>query len=184
MTTEKIKAQDFSSQDIEARVEWINNPSINSTMFFDLPATVEDTTKWYKRIITNENRADFSFFLDKENTLIGMGGLTGIDSKSKNAEFYVMINPDYHSRGYGKRISQWLFNYAFLKFDLHKLYLHTNNDNVYAYKIYEDSGFVLEGILRQHKIKNGFYLDRRFYGLLQKEWEDMPWKENQIQTVF
>ena len=35
--------KDFSAEDINTRVEWINNPAINKSMYFELPATIEKT---------------------------------------------------------------------------------------------------------------------------------------------
>lgn len=172
-------ARTFSEADIETRVAWINDARINRTMFFDVPASVENTRNWFRNNIGSTNRADFTF-AEENGTIIGMGGFTGIDSTHANAEFYVMVNPEMQGKGYGKKISKWLFNYAFVKFNLNKIYLYTNDDNVTAYKIYEDCSFALEGILRKHKMKNGQFQDRRCYGLLQEDWKKLDWSETEI----
>lgn len=70
-----------------------------------------------------------------------------------------------------------MYNYAFSVLELNKIYLYTNDDNVAAYRIYEKYGFQLEGILRNHKWKNGKFQNRRFYGLLKSEWEESEWKK-------
>jgi|SRR5690554_238438 len=166
----------FTKEDIQTRVDWINNPLIHNTMFFDLPATVENTEKWFTNNIGNNNRVDFSF-KNEEGELIAMGGFTGIHLEHKNAEFYVMVNPKLHGQGIGKKVSIWMYNYAFSQLDLHKIYLYTNDDNISAYSIYEKVGFKLEGVLREHKWKNGKYQNRRFYGLLKSEWDKIKWKQ-------
>lgn len=173
----------FSEQDVATRVDWINNPAINESMFFELPATVEKTLAWSKSIVQNKRRIDFTF-VDRDINFIAMGGFTEIDPVHKNAEFYIMVNPAMHGKGYGKKISKWLYNYAFLTYDLNKIYLYTNDSNHSAYKIYENSGFKLEGIMRSHKWKNGAFQDRRFYGLLQSEWREAEWKTDTIQYNF
>ena len=175
----KIKASQFSEKDIQSRVDWINNPLINSHMFFELPATIEKTEQWYKANIGNTKRIDFTFF-DEVDTPIAMGGFTGIDEIHQNAEFYVMVNPDIHGRGIGKKVSRWMFNYFFVKLGLNKIYLYTNDSNVSAYKIYEDCNFKLEGVLREQKFKNGALENRRFYGLLRREWMESDWKVGHI----
>lgn len=172
----QINPRRFSDEDIITRVQWINDPRINNSMFFELPASVEKTKKWFKTLQHNTGRIDFSF-LNIHGDLIAMGGLTGITKEHKNAEFYIMVNPEMHGQGIGKKVSIWIYNYAFSVLDLHKLYLYTNDDNVSAYSIYEKSGFKLEGVLREHKWKNGFFQNRRFYGLLKSEWEDKEWKK-------
>lgn len=178
----QIIPKKFSDKDIVNRVQWINNSRINQTMFFDLPATVENTQKWYDAIQNSKNRIDFSFY-NEEGLVIAMGGFTGINFLHKNAEFYVMVNPELQGQGIGKHVSFWMYNYAFSNLNLHKIYLYTNDDNVAAYSIYEKAGFTLEGILREHKWKNGKFQNRRYYGLLISEWDEQPWKkiiENEI----
>src|SRR5690606_38900289 len=157
----KISAKYLAEEDLMTRVVWINDPRINNSMFFEIPATLQKTKDWFIANVGNKRRVDFSFF-DDNRILIAMGGFTGIDATNCHAEFYVMVNPDMQGLGVGKRISKWMFNYAFLKFDLHKIFLYTNDSNVKAYKIYEDASFRLEGILREHKWKNGeFQKDRK-----------------------
>lgn len=172
----EIKAKKFSMEDVPARVAWINNPLINTSMFFELPATIEKTERWCDNIQSNVSRIDFSF-QDQDGQYLAMGGFTGMNAEHKNGEFYVMVNPNLQGQGIGKRVSKWMYNYAFSVIGLHKIFLYTNDDNVKAYKIYENSGFMLEGVLREHKWKNGSFQNRRFYGLLRSEWEQLDWKK-------
>jgi diamine N-acetyltransferase len=173
----ELKVKRFSKNEVELRVNWVNNSKINKQMTFELPATIQKTLLWCKTLKNRDNRVDFSFFNEK-GLCVGMAGLVSICNKDKNAEFYVMINPDCHRKGYGKQVSEWLFNYGFSVLNLHKIYLYTNDDNIAAYKIYESYNFKLEGILREHKSREGAFLNRRFYGLLKSEWQDLNWKKN------
>lgn len=172
----EFKPRRFDSKDIPIRVDWINDLRINQTMFFDLPASIENTEKWYKANFGKKNRIDFSFF-DIDNICIAMGGFTDINPLHKNAEFYVMVNPEMQGKGIGKQVSFWMYNYAFSILDLNKIFLYTNDDNIAAFSIYEKAGFQLEGVLRNHKWKNNKFQNRRFYGLLKSEWENLEWKE-------
>lgn len=178
----EIKAKRFSEADIAIRVDWINNPLVNQTMFFDLPASIENTKKWFEANVGNKNRIDFCFF-DADGVCVAMGGFTSITEEHQNAEFYVMVDPSKQGQGIGKYVSRWMYNYAFSILKLNKIYLYTNDDNVAAYSIYEKSGFQLEGILRNHKWKNGKFQNRRFYGLLKSEWKLVEWKEEQYEVL-
>lgn len=171
-----IKPFRFSENDIPTRVEWINDPLINQSMFFDLPASVKKTKTWFNNNIGNTERIDFTF-KNIEDVIIAMGGLTSISAEHKNAEFYIMVNPTLHGMGIGKNVSIWIYNYAFSVLDLNKVFLYTNDNNLKAYTIYENAGFKLEGILRQHKVKNGSFQNRRFYGLLRSEWVTLKWNK-------
>src|SRR5690625_971618 len=172
----KLIPKYFNENHIKLRVEWINNPSINNNMFFELPASVEKTKEWYERNKGNRSRVDFTF-LNSDNLIVAMGGFTKINKTHKNAEFYIMVRPGSQGQGIGGSSSKWLYNYAFSVLNLEKIYLYTNDNNVAAYKIYEDAGFKLEGTLRKDHWKNSSFIDRRFYGLLREEWEHFAWRK-------
>lgn len=178
----KIIPRRFNKHDIEERVIWINNSKINSNMFFNTPATVQDTEIWYDINVGSSVRIDFTF-TNEMGSIIAMGGFTTISIEHKNAEFYVMVHPEMHGEGIGKLTSFWMYNYGFSKLDLHKIYLYTNDDNISAYKIYEKAGFTLEGIQRDQKWKNERFQNRRLYGLLQTEWENLDWKKCVVDEI-
>lgn len=175
---QQIKARYFKREDIPTKVLWMNDSRINQQMFFKLPASVEETKVWFDNNIGNRNRVDFSFVLN--SSYVAMGGFTNIDYLAMHAEFYVMVNPEIHGKGIGSKVSIWMYNYAFAKLNLNKIYLYTNNDNISACRMYENAGFKLEGVLRQHKLKNKMLLDRRFYGLLRTEWEMQEWCDKNV----
>lgn len=177
----KLKAKYFQKKDINIRVNWINDARINKTMYFDIPATVDKTLIWFENNVNNHKRIDFTFE-DEKGGIVAMGGYTSVDKTHLNAEFYIMINPELHGKGLGTKISKWLFNYAFLKLNLNKIYLFTNDENEKAYRLYEKCGFSLEGVMRKHKFKNDKFQNRRFYGLLRDEWEQLEWKS--LELIF
>jgi lipopolysaccharide/colanic/teichoic acid biosynthesis glycosyltransferase/RimJ/RimL family protein N-acetyltransferase len=179
----KLRAKRFKQTDIETRVDWINDARIHTTMYFELPATIEKTKEWYKRNISNGSRSDFTF-VDMQSNRVAMGGYTHIDLRNGHAEFHIMVNPIFQGKGIGKKVTRWLLNYAFITYGLNKIYLYTNNDNSAAYCIYEKYNFKLEGILRQHQFKDGSHRDRRFYGLLRTEWDEALWRETHIKWDF
>lgn len=178
----KIIPAKFARKDIVERVNWINNPAINKSMYFELPATKEKTKKWFLDNSGNKTRIDFTFRNEIEE-IIAMGGLTNINTEHSNAEFYIMVNPVLHGRGIGTKISKWINNYAFSVLSLNKVFLYTNDENEYAYKIYEKVGFQLEGVLREQKWKNGKFINRRFYGLLKREWKQMEWSKDIVDVL-
>lgn len=168
--------KNFSDADITTRVSWINDSSINTSMYFHLPATIEQTQKWYQSNKTKTNRKDFTFFTD--NNIVAMGGLVSIDTESNHAELYIMVNPNLHGQGWGKKSTKWLLFYAFEYLKLNKVYLFTDGANVSGYHLYESIGMIYEGTMRQHKLKNKELRDRRIYSILNEEWKLIDYKED------
>ncbi len=174
----KILIKYFSKKHIKARVGLINNSLINNSMFFNLPATIKETTKWFDD--KNDNLRTDLTFLSCNNDIIAMGGITNINPTDKTGELYIFVDPNFHRKGIGSRATKWIVNYGFLKLNLNKIYLLTNDNNASAYRIYENLGFKQEGVLREHKWKNNCFIDRKFYGLLKSEWNHQDYKRQRV----
>lgn len=170
-------------EDLQTRVAWFNQQSVYRQMTFDIPSSLADTEEWFSRNRLNRNRADFCFFLrDDENevTRVAMGGLVDISQRHRRAEIYVVVNPEMTGRGIGQKTVQWLCNYGFSELNLMRIYLFTLPDNARAQRLYELSGFVREGVLRQHVYHRNNLTDRHVYGLLRKEWLQQPWRDEGV----
>lgn len=164
-----MKIQKLSKKHLSTRYTWLNHPKIFQHMNMQYPITLEETESWYSRAILNTKRVDLAFIEDDK--VVAMTGLTDINTVDSIAEFYIMVEPNCQSKGYGKQTTIFTINYAFLNFNLRKIYLYTNSFNERANNLYEKLGFVLEGKLRNHKFKNGEYIDRCIYGLLKEDWQ-------------
>ena len=153
-------------QDLEARVEWFNSPSVYRYMSIEVPMSLADTELWFANSRQNPQRRDFVVLLrdDGQESPVAMCGLTSIDSRSRNAELYIMADPERQGRGYGTIAVTWLCNYGFCELGLYRIYLTVLAHNARARRLYERLGFALEGTLRHHVYCGGAYCDRLLFG--------------------
>lgn len=175
----RIIVRRLEREDLEARVAWFNHPSTYEQMTIDIPVSLAGTEEWFSRNRLNRSRADFCLFTQNEEgamTRAAMCGLVDIDSYHRRAELYVAVNPEMTGRGIGRKAVQWLCNYGFSELNLLKIYLFTFPQNQRAQRLYERTGFVLEGILRQHVFHRGRFTDRCAYGILRDEWLKQQWR--------
>ena len=160
--------------DLVHRVEWINNPEINSTLTFVTPVSLASTEKWFESTITDNSKLNLSFFLKENDEYIPLGfsGFIGIDRNNRRAELFITIgNTTYQGRGLGKKIVTFLIRFGFSDLNLRKIYLTTLENNERAKKLYEACGFVQDGKLRQHFYHQGRYLDCYHMSLLRNDVE-------------
>lgn len=161
----------LTKEDLQLRVNWMNNPKVYSSMHFETPVLMDNTIRWFENIIGNHKRADLAF--EENGEVVAFGGLTNIDSEIKKAELYIFVNPGNQKGGIGTRATKALCHYGFNELELNKIYLETNEDNIAAQRVYEKCGFVLEGKLRNEYIsKDGHIMCRMYYGLLKGEIND------------
>lgn len=165
-----MKIRNIEEQDLQARVDWMNDSRVNATLNIQLPVTIESTVNWYHRIQGNKTRRDFSF--EKDGQLVAMGGFTDIDDKARKAELYIFVNPVLQGKGLSMESVRVMCQYGFEQMGLQKICLYTNSDDLAARHIYEKIGFVLEGFMRKEIINNGKIKDRCYYGLYNEKVKD------------
>lgn len=169
----EIKTLRFNSSHVPDRVAWINDPRVHNYMYFDVPVTLDGTYAWSEKVKSDSSRIDVVFLVD--DSPAAMGGLTGIDYRHRNAELYVMVNPNRQGSGLGQIATKWLVNYGFKSLSLNRIYLETDSTNQPAIYIYNKVGFSLEGIAREHRFREGRFVDRISFGLIRTNWEHLEW---------
>ena len=110
----------------------------------------------FSKTITRENY----WFVFKGADVIGVAFLHSIDAKDRRARYAVGIyNKENWNKGYGQEITQTVLKYAFQKLNLHKIDLRVLAYNKRAITVYEENGFVQEGILRENAFINNEWHD-------------------------
>jgi RimJ/RimL family protein N-acetyltransferase len=86
--------------------------------------------------------------------------------KSHRAEIGYWLAKPYWGRGIMTAVVQRACEFAFVEFGLVKIVAHVLSENAASAKVLEKCGFVQEGYLRKHFLKDGKYLDVRLFGLV------------------
>jgi len=132
------------------------NPEVLAQLFSDEPPTRQGHLGWLEQIQAQGVRQEFMIVERSAGRSIGTIGLNHIDPKHHRAEFGILIG-DAAARGRGLAFEagRLLLDYAYNKLGLRRLYLHVFPDNEPALHLYRKLGFIQEGILRKHVVKNG-----------------------------
>lgn len=169
LSEKHISIREFLCEDIEKKVEWINNSENNQYLHYDLPLTYEKTRKWFENK-DKINRIDCVIEYDK--IPVGLIGLLSIENENRKAEFYIsMGEPAYKRKGIATRSTCMLVKYAFEQLKLNKIYLNVDRDNIGACKMYEKVGFKREGVFIKDMMHRGALIDRVRYAILNENYE-------------
>lgn len=174
MKSEKgfINLRLFKKSDVDLKVKWINDEEINKFLHYDLPLCPDRTLNWFNKIMSDSAREDYVYEAktDKGNIPIGLIGLLGIDNKNRKAEFYIVNGEKkYWGKGLASQATQLFLEKVFLKYNLNKVYLYTEVDNVPAQKLFEKVGFQKEGLLKEDLIYMGQKIDRYYYAIYRED---------------
>lgn len=123
------------------------------------PTSLAEARVWVKKNSEDQNQSLLGIYIDGEKTeIIGVSRLMFIDYESLVAEFGFYIGEaKWRGKGFGKRVLRMTLDHAFNDLKLRKVFLRVAHSNHNAIKLYENLGFVQEGILEQHlKTESGF----------------------------
>jgi len=160
MQGDRVMLRPMEKADTDDVLRMRGNPEVLAQLFSDEPPTREGHLRWLEQTQAQGVRQEFMVVERATGRSIGTIGLNHIDARHNRAEFGILIG-DAKARGKGlaSEASRLLFDYAFNKLGLHRLYLHVFPDNKPALHLYRKLGFIQEGLLRRHVVKNGEHRD-------------------------
>jgi len=125
--------------------------------------------KWMERQAVDENMRMYGIMFQEH--LIGVCGLTDMNSLHRRAEFSLYIDPEWQEQGLGKNALKTLLSHGFSTFGLHSIFGETFAENP-AIGMFEHLGFKKEGTRRDFYWKSGKFIDAHLYSMLFSEWEN------------
>jgi [ribosomal protein S5]-alanine N-acetyltransferase len=120
------------------------------------------------------NRTILSFLLELKDSgeIIGRCGYHNWYAEHKRAELGYVLNQDTHKRkGYMGEAVKAILDYGFNFMELNRIEAYIGPSNLASQSVVKKYGFVREGILRQHFIKNGIAQDSLVFSLLREQYK-------------
>jgi len=167
-----VKLRAVGERDLPLLVRWVNDPDVRHWLHqSDRPdATVESVRGRFG--LTEEAFANFVWMIETlGGRPVGHVGLLRVDPQHKRAELAISIGEkECWSRGYGTDAITTVLRHAFEEMGLRRVDLHTDADNARGIRCYEKSGFVLEGVMCERRLRYGKPLDMVLMAVLREEW--------------
>ena len=173
---ERIRLRAINQDDLPIFVEWLNDPEIIRGLMVMLPFSLDDETAWYAEVRKKpqeEKPLAIEILTEGGWELIGNCGLFGIDWRTRQAEFGIVIGAKQHwDQGYGTEALGLMVRHGFGTLNLNRISLRVFADNPRAIRSYEKAGFVHEGRLREGHYHDGVYVDVLVMSMLRSDWQD------------
>ena len=109
-----------------------------------------------------------------DQVLVGTCSLFHFHTPSRRAEIGYALGRPYWGSGYMHEALLALVNHAFSSLGLNRLEADIDPRNLASARTLERLGFVKEGHLRERWIVNDEVSDTDWYGLLRREWRNIP----------
>jgi RimJ/RimL family protein N-acetyltransferase len=171
LTGEKTVLRPVTEADADGIWRLIQDPEI-IRFTFEPPAelTLERLRPLYASRATHPDRLDLAVSDPATGELLGEVVLHNWDPGTRSCTFRTLLGPRGRDRGIGTEATRLIVGYGFEQLGLHRIQLEVYGHNHRARRVYEKVGFVVEGVLREARSRNGEWVDEVVMGLLDREW--------------
>lgn len=158
----------IGENELEMMLAWRNAPNVRSNMYTRHEISLQEHLKWWERISLREDQQYFMYEFDGKPA--GIVGFTDVDTNNSISSWVFYAAPD-APKGTGSRMEFLALDYAFNNLHVHKLACEVLAFNAAVIKLHKKFGFEVEGVLREHHLVDGEYVDIYKLGVLSREWE-------------
>ena len=170
----QIHLSEFRPSDKHALIEHLHDRDIYERTFrIPFPYTDADAEAFLARVAkaTDQHGQPAHFAIRTgDDAPIGGCGLSDFEvGKSHRAEVGYWLAKPFWGRGITTAVVQRVCQHAFEEFGLVKIIAHVVTHNPASARVLEKCGFVQEGLLRKHFLKDGQLIDVKLFALLREE---------------
>lgn len=161
-----IRLRAIEESDLPQLRDWRNDDRLRFTFREYRLLSLVNQKDWLDHI--SRSREVEMFGIEVDGTLVGVCGLCYINWVYRTAEASIYVVPDLQLPTAAAEVLHLLRQKAFKEFNLHRLWAEAYEFDTVKIALLEQSGFVLEGRLREHVFQQGRYHDSLMYGLLRR----------------
>jgi UDP-4-amino-4,6-dideoxy-N-acetyl-beta-L-altrosamine N-acetyltransferase len=166
----QAELQDINEKDLELILDWRNQESIRKVMYNSEIISKSQHIQWFERLQKNENAISKVFYYN--HVPYGVLNINQIDRINNKCEWGFYIGANNAPKGMGTILGYKSLNYIFGELSFRKLCAEVLSVNGKSATFHQKLGFIQEGVLRKHILKEENYIDVLLYSLLKEEWKE------------
>ena len=171
---EEYQLRPIVESDLDLVLSWRNSDRVRAYMYTDHIISESEHRAWFDRI-KHAELPNFMIFEDKFGP-VGVTSFTELDKYHNRCTWGFYLGKTEPGKGTGSVMGFLALEYIFEQCQLHKLCAEAFAFNIASIKYHQKLGFVQEGLLRQHVLKNNAFQDVMVFGYIQNEWLTMKAK--------
>ena len=178
----EIKVDEFILRQMPATPEYAKQifdifhedpDSFKYWMEYGIYKSVDEVLEEYKSKYLDKGFCKYAMYgIFKNDELLGEIGLGCIYTRRQTAEIGYWLKKSARGHGIFNKLLPVIENLGFNTYDLHKLTIWCDDENIAVKKLAERNGYVFEGCLREENTwPDGTYHSTALYGKLKSEWK-------------
>lgn len=165
----KLELKRVTENDLELMMNWRNDEEISRHLFSSVKLTMEDQLKWFERYKNDDTQIRWIIYAD--GVPVGSSYLVDIDEKNKRCESgWFIAEKQYRSMNTTLTIRWNVFDYVFDTLGFNRQYGYILAENKGLIRFARVGGPEIEGVLKEHILKDGKFQDVYMIGLTKAAW--------------
>ena len=154
---------------------YYSDPEVNKFILCEMPRDLEEARRelnYWRNIFYQNDGIYFAIADKKTNKLIGSIGLTSYNSYQGRIEISYDLAANYWRQGIMTKAIFAVVEYAFSNYPqgrINRVEAFVSTANIASKNLLLKCGFVLEGILREHRYHRGKYVDVYCFSILRSD---------------
>ncbi|MCP4581449.1 MAG: GNAT family N-acetyltransferase [candidate division Zixibacteria bacterium] len=169
---ERLFLTPYLIEDMDKHFQWRNDYEL---LFYDggniRPKTQVAVKERLERVLKDKSQIPLSIILKESGEHIGLIVIYAIDERQRYCSWGIILDSQYHQKGYGKQAARLIIDYVFLDLGFQRLKSDTHEKNIPSQRLQESLGFVKEGVLRNEKYIRGKYVNDIIYGMIREDYD-------------
>jgi UDP-4-amino-4,6-dideoxy-N-acetyl-beta-L-altrosamine N-acetyltransferase len=161
------KIRTIEERDLAIVLKWRNSERIRRVMFSDHIITLNEHHAWFSRLSQQDS---VHLVFEYQKSPWGLVCLTDIDNRNNKCDWGFYLGELNLPKNSGLIMGVLGLEYIFEKKNIRKLCSQTFAFNTSGVNFHQRLGFVKEGLLKKHVLKNGNYEDVISFALFADEW--------------
>jgi [ribosomal protein S5]-alanine N-acetyltransferase len=138
-------------------LKWLNDPEINKYLEVKKENSISELESFINDAVKKKGFF-WAIHLKENGKHIGNIKIDPVNKKHGTGEYGILMgDKNEWGKGYAKEASATIINFCFNEMNLRKMTLGVVENNTAAVKLYENMGFITEGIYKMHGIYDGSY---------------------------
>ncbi len=135
------------------------------------PAAESGFRDWYSTRNDQTDRLDLAVADKNGGRCVGEVVFNQWNEPNRSCNFRIAIGPRGQDRGLGTEAIRLFLRHGFEQLGLHRIGLDVLNSNPRAKRVYDNLGFVTEGVLREEHRWGDEWIDVTIMSMLARDWE-------------
>ena len=170
---ERVHLRPLERKDAALLVPWWRDPHVTQMLGEGfVPANIRAAADLIERLYREGHDLLLGIVLQHTGRLIGVTEIHHLDLHHRQASFGIVIGDRQEwGKGYGAEVTALLCEYVFSGLEMNRVWLHVDEHNERAIRVYEKVGFQREGLLRQDRYTDAGYHNTVVMAVLREEWQ-------------